>query len=56
VVEETNDGSSELLSILDGDPQRYVDFARENYEVDLDIEDVRAASNHAPLTKASLRD
>lgn len=50
VVDEQDDGSSEHLSVLDGDPQRYVDFAREYYEVDLDIEDVRAVYNHEPLT------
>jgi len=49
------DGSEELLSILAGDPQQYVDFAAEYYEREIAIADVAAVYEHAPLTQELLK-
>lgn len=46
------DGSEELLSILAGDPQRYVRFAQEYFERGVDVSDVAAVYRHEPLTNA----
>ncbi|HWS68952.1 MAG TPA: hypothetical protein VN325_39785 [Steroidobacteraceae bacterium] len=40
------DGSEELLSILDGQPQHYLEFAREHYEVEITPADVAAVYRH----------
>lgn len=50
---EVEDGARGLLSILDGDPRRYVKFARQYFEVDVAIEDIDAVYRHAPM-KAGL--
>lgn len=47
---EVDDGSSDLLWILAGDPQQYVAFAENYYEVDLSPVDVEAVYRHEPLT------
>jgi len=44
------DGSEELLSILDGQPEHYLEFAREHYEVEITPADVAAVYRHDPLT------
>jgi len=49
------DGSEDLLSILDGQSQRYVEFARDYYEVDIAPWDVAAVYRHDPLTNALVR-
>jgi hypothetical protein len=49
------DGSEDLLSILDGQSQRYVEFARDYYEVDIAPGDVGAVYRHDPLTNALVR-
>lgn len=45
-----DDGAEELIRILDGDPRRYVELAREVYEFDVSPGDVRSVYDHAPLT------
>ena len=49
------DGSEDLLSILGGQSQRYVEFARDYYEVDIAPGDVGAIYRHDPLTNALVR-
>lgn len=44
------EGAEELLSILDGDPQTYVDYARDYFEVEVDAGDVEQVYNLNPLT------
>ena len=46
------DGSIELLSILVGSPEEYVQYVIEYYERDIDLVDVKAIYNHAPLTES----
>ena len=46
------DGSADLLSILDGDPNTYVEFAAEYFERTLAPADVAAVYAHQPLTPA----
>jgi hypothetical protein len=43
------DGSATLLAILAGDPEQYVEFARDYFERELELDDVRAVYRHAPL-------
>ncbi len=45
-------GSAWMLSELYGDPIKYVEFAEEYYEVDLDSEAVRSVYQHVPMTIA----
>lgn len=45
------DGSAELLSMLRGEPQQYVDFARDYFELDVAVSDVAAVYRHEPLTR-----
>jgi hypothetical protein len=54
-VHEDPDGSVELLGILSGDPQQYVDFAADYHETDLDLSDVAAVYRHQPLTEELVR-
>jgi len=49
------DGSQELLSILDGSPQRYATFSAEYYELVIDVADVEAIYRHETLTDALAR-
>lgn len=49
------DGSQELLSILDGNPQAYVAFAAEYYERVIDVADVAAIYTHEALTDSLIR-
>ena len=49
------DGSGWLLSILDGDPSSYKEFAEEYYEQTVDLEAVKAIYEHRPLTEAIVR-
>jgi len=49
------DGSEELLSILDGNPQRYATFSAEYYERVIDVADVEAIYRHEALTDALAR-
>ncbi|MCX6612205.1 MAG: hypothetical protein NTW74_15295 [Acidobacteria bacterium] len=44
------DGSECLLSALDGNPMTYVDFARNYFEVSLDLMAVKEVFDHRPLT------
>ena len=46
-----DDGSSELLSLLFGDPADYVAFANEYYERDVDAGAVAAVYRHCALTE-----
>jgi hypothetical protein len=52
---EDPDGSEQLLSILDGNPERYVDFASWYYETDVDLNSVVHVYNHQPLTKEVIK-
>jgi hypothetical protein len=52
--EGVEDGSGDLLSILDGDPRRYVEFARSYFEVEIAVDDVRAVYSHSPITPTLL--
>ncbi len=45
-----DDGSEDLLTILDGRPQDYVDYAAEYFELEISVEDVAAVYEHRPLT------
>jgi hypothetical protein len=49
------DGSAEVLSILDGDPRQYVEFAADYYERELDVGDVAAVYQHEPLSAALVK-
>lgn len=44
------DGSAALLAILAGDPQQYVEFARDYHERDVHLDAVNAIYRHQPLT------
>jgi hypothetical protein len=46
------DGSANLLAILAGKPEHYVELARDYFERELDVEDVRAVYQHLPLDAA----
>ena len=46
------DGSAELLRHLDGQPETYVTFAAEYYEVAIPVDAVAAVYRHEPLTDA----
>lgn len=46
------DGSAELLELLAGRPEQYVEFARDYYEVDVALADVAALYRHEPLSQA----
>jgi len=46
------DGSAGLLAILSGRPDQYVELARDYYERDVDVEDVKALYQHQPLSAA----
>lgn len=46
------DYSEDLLFILNGDPVTYVMWVAEYFEVDLDVEIVRAIYKHTPLTSS----
>jgi hypothetical protein len=50
-----HDGSSDLLSILAGNPKQYVDFARDYYEVDIALADVAAVYRHDALSEEFAR-
>ncbi|TGE14109.1 hypothetical protein [Hymenobacter elongatus] len=57
VAENEDDGSEELLSILDGQPESYADWANEYYldeteREPIDTNDVARIYRHEPLTKA----
>ena len=54
---EDPDGSVSLLSILQGRPEQYKEFASEYYELerDLDVADIAAIYRHAPLTEDLVR-
>lgn len=45
-----DDGSAALLEILDGDPRRYVEYAREIHEMDLSPHMVQAVYRHESMT------
>src|ERR1700730_13158556 len=49
------DGSEVLLSILTGQVQHYVGFARDYYEIEITPTDVAAVYRHDPLTDALVR-
>jgi len=46
------DGSANLLAILAGRPEQYLEYARDYFERDLDLDDVRAVYAHRPLDAA----
>ena len=46
------DGSEELLSVLAGDPQQYVEFAAYYFDRVIDLSDVAAVYRHEPLSNA----
>lgn len=50
-----DDGSSELLAILKGDPTDYVTFANDYYERSLDVSSVAAIYRHEPLTDSLIQ-
>jgi hypothetical protein len=43
------DGSANLLKYLDGNPETYVNFAAEYYEIDVPLQSVRALYDHQSL-------
>lgn len=45
-----DDGSEDLLSILEGAPEQYVEFAREYFEVELPLSVVSRIYDHEPLS------
>ena len=49
--QQVEDGSSEHLAILNGDPSAYVALADEQYEVEVRLDDVRAVYDHQPITR-----
>jgi hypothetical protein len=49
------DGSAALLQIFDDDPRSYASFAREYYEVDVDLAAVKRIYAHAALDAATVR-
>lgn len=49
------DGSSELLAILKGEPADYVAFANDYYEQVVDTSSVAAIYRHQPLTDALIQ-
>jgi hypothetical protein len=49
------DGSEDLFSILSGNPQHYLEFAHDYYEVNIAAADVAAVYRHDPLTDALVR-
>ena len=53
--DEDPDGSEWLLSILDGNPQTYQEFAEEYYERAVDLSSVTAIYEHRPLTLEIIR-
>lgn len=52
---EDPDGSAELLGVLAGRPEQYVDFARDYYECEVDVDDVAAIYRHEPLSAELVR-
>ena len=48
--DEDPDGSEYLLKIFDMNPDTYRGFAKEYYEVDLDVNVIEKIYNHLPLT------
>jgi len=52
---EYGDGSSDLLSILAGNPSQYVELASEYYERQIAIADVAAIYRHEPVTEELVR-
>ncbi|WP_198087667.1 hypothetical protein [Variovorax sp. E3] len=50
--EEDADGSAQLLGILAGRPEQYVEFAGDYYECDVDLDAVAAIYRHEPLSAA----
>lgn len=50
--EEDADGSAQLLGILAGRPEQYVEFASDYYECEVDLDAVAAIYRHEPLTAA----
>ena len=51
----TDDGSEVLLSILSGDPQRYVDYAAAYFEREVALDDVAVLYAHQPPSDALIR-
>ena len=49
------DGSAQLLNILAGRPEQYVEFATKYYERDLNLSDVSAIYQHQPISNALVR-
>src|SRR5690606_30733136 len=49
------DGSESLLSILDGQPQRYLSWAMDYFEVELELAPIERVYRHEPLTEALVR-
>ncbi|HRH37645.1 MAG TPA: hypothetical protein PK760_04840, partial [Flavobacteriales bacterium] len=54
-LENGEDGSVQLLSILDGTPQTYLEWAEEYYEQEVDPGAVQAIYAHTPLNKDLVR-
>ncbi|QED29892.1 hypothetical protein FRD01_22180 [Microvenator marinus] len=50
-----DDGSAELLNILNGDPKTYVKFAEDYYEAELALKDVAHVYAHKPLTETLVK-
>ncbi|MBW3635689.1 MAG: hypothetical protein KY445_04370 [Armatimonadetes bacterium] len=44
------DGSASILTLLDGNPQNYCDWATENYEVKVNLKAVEDIFAHRPIT------
>jgi len=53
--DEDPDGSEDLLSILDGNPKTYREFAEEYYECGVDLESVISIYEHQPLTSGLVK-
>lgn len=53
--DENPDGLEDLLSILDGKPQTYQEFAEEYYETELDFSDIKEIYEHKPLSEKLIK-
>ncbi len=51
MLENGDDGSAEMLNILDGQPKTYQEWAEDYYEHEVDLSVVKAIYAHTPLTQ-----
>ncbi len=51
-LDPDENGSNEMLDILGGDPDKYLTFAQEYYEIEVSADSVAAVFNHTSMTIA----